>query len=45
VTARNIWIHKISFDDITHAGYVFIGLSPQAKAQIQGFFTELGGNV
>ena len=41
VVARNIWVQKFSFDGITRAGFVFIGLSPTARAQFEGFFAEL----
>lgn len=41
VTARNIWVQKFSFDGITRAGFVFVGLSPTARAQLEGFFAEL----
>ena len=41
MTARNIWVHKVDREGVTHAGFVFIDLSPNTREQLQALFTEL----
>ena len=41
LTARNIWMHKVDLEGVTHAGFVFIGLLPGAREQLQALFAEL----
>lgn len=43
VTARNVWMHSVDFEKATYAGFVFIDLSDQARAQIDAIFAELRG--
>ncbi len=40
VTARNVWMHSVDLEKVTYAGFVFIDLSDQARAQIEAIFAE-----
>jgi c-di-GMP-binding flagellar brake protein YcgR len=41
MTARNIWMHKVDLEGVTHAGFVFIDLSPEARERIRALLSEL----
>lgn len=41
VRARNIWLHRVDHEGVTHAGFVYLDLSAKARAQIEAFFAEL----
>ncbi len=41
VTARNVWMHPVDIEKVTYAGFVFIDLPDQARAQIEAIFSEL----